>query len=300
MNPLQSGLCPVMLTAFNHDRSIDWNGIDRLTDWYLESGASGLFANCLSSEMYDLSPEESLMLVKRISDRICGRAYLVAAVTFDNSFQNQADTIKKMFDQGVSAVVLIASLIASESESGDVFKTNLDKLLCSTGNIPLGIYECPRPYKRLIGDETLKWLADSGRFLYFKDTCCDSDKIKRRLEILKGASLKLFNADVPTLLHSLRNGAAGTSCIAANYYPELLVRLCRNFNAPESERLHRLLTVLDPAIRRDYPRSAKRFLAKQGLAIGETCRKPVENFPDSEIILEALHTFLKDNPVGLC
>ena len=28
------GSWPVMITPFNEDKSIDWNSLDRLTDWY--------------------------------------------------------------------------------------------------------------------------------------------------------------------------------------------------------------------------------------------------------------------------
>ena len=41
---------PVMLMPFNEDQSIDYNALDCLVDFYLESGASGLFANCLSAK----------------------------------------------------------------------------------------------------------------------------------------------------------------------------------------------------------------------------------------------------------
>jgi dihydrodipicolinate synthase/N-acetylneuraminate lyase len=40
-------------------------------------------------------------------------------------------------------------------------------------DIPLGLYECPAPYRRLLTDEELKICIDSGRFVLIKDVSCD-------------------------------------------------------------------------------------------------------------------------------
>ena len=48
------GVWPPMLTPFREDRSIDWAGVDRLTDWYVAAGVAGLFAVAQSSEMFAL------------------------------------------------------------------------------------------------------------------------------------------------------------------------------------------------------------------------------------------------------
>ena len=58
------GFVPVMLTPFKENRAIDFDGLTRLTEWYLQAGAKGLFANCQSSEMYELSDDEKLLIVK--------------------------------------------------------------------------------------------------------------------------------------------------------------------------------------------------------------------------------------------
>ncbi|MBO9595168.1 MAG: dihydrodipicolinate synthase family protein [Niabella sp.] len=51
------GFIPVTLTPFNEDGSINFDGLTRLTNWYLKNGAKGLFANCQPSEMFALLPE---------------------------------------------------------------------------------------------------------------------------------------------------------------------------------------------------------------------------------------------------
>ena len=55
MKNLPEGLWPVMITAFKPDNTLDLDGVRKITDMYLAAGANGMFANCLSSEMYQLT-----------------------------------------------------------------------------------------------------------------------------------------------------------------------------------------------------------------------------------------------------
>src|SRR5687767_9718689 len=57
---------PVMITPFQQNGKIDLNGLSKLIDFYLAAGVKGLFANCLSSEMYHLDKEERLTLTQHV------------------------------------------------------------------------------------------------------------------------------------------------------------------------------------------------------------------------------------------
>ncbi|HEY7159689.1 MAG TPA: dihydrodipicolinate synthase family protein, partial [Acidobacteriota bacterium] len=50
MSERKKGYIPVMLTPFKDNGAIDYEGLSRLIEFYLDAGVSGLFANCLSSE----------------------------------------------------------------------------------------------------------------------------------------------------------------------------------------------------------------------------------------------------------
>ena len=84
------GVWPVMITAFTRNKQIDWDGMDRLTDWYIDSGIAGLFAVCGSSEMRELTSEERLALATRVVKRVNGRIQVVATGTFGGAVEEQA------------------------------------------------------------------------------------------------------------------------------------------------------------------------------------------------------------------
>jgi 4-hydroxy-tetrahydrodipicolinate synthase len=276
LNKLPHGLWSVMLTPFLENKDVDIAGLKKLTEFYIQSGASGLFANCASSEMYLLTDAERLLIIQTTLKAAQGKVPVVASGTFSNSVNKCADFIQQVYDTGVAAVIVITSQLAGKDENDDVFKKRTEQLLKLTGNIPLGVYECPSPYKRLLSPELMKWLGESGRFFYHKDTSCDPEAIKLKIKAVEHTPFSFFNADTPTALVSLKNGGAGLSPISANFYPELYVELIRRVNNPGSEKeLNRLsarLTVMDSSAGLFYPMSAKMFLQQRGLPITSVCR----------------------------
>lgn len=128
-------------------------------------------------------------------------------------------------------------------------------------DVPLGFYECPYPYKRIISPELLKWCADTGRFYFIKDTSCDIENMKAKLEAIKGTNLKLFNANTSTVLETLELGASGYSGVMANFHPELYVKLCNIYkeDPTTARKIADFLTVASLIERQVYPVNAKYY-----------------------------------------
>jgi len=293
MNLLPEGLWPVMLTPFTATSQVDQPGLERLTDFYLEAGSAGLFANCLSSEMYHLTDEERLLIARTVVRQVKGAVPVVATGTFHRDPATCAAFVRQMQDTGVTAVVLISGILADPEESEAVLEDRIEAVMAQTEGIPLGLYECPMPYKRLLSPELLARLAQTGRFLYLKDTSCDPDALRRKTEAVAGTSLGLYNADTATALESLAAGGRGLSPIGANFYPELYTYLLRRFaeegRSPELTRLHALLTMMDRVVHHGYPYAAKVFLQERGLAIETRTRLPAEALSPVEYLrLKAL------------
>ena len=79
---MNSEIYPVMLTPFKKDGSIDFDGLRLLTEFYIETGSNGLFANCLSSEMFQLSEEERIQITETVVKQAAGRQGVVSTGTF--------------------------------------------------------------------------------------------------------------------------------------------------------------------------------------------------------------------------
>ena len=255
-----NGVYPVMLTPFTENNEVDYEALGKLVDWYIEKGVNGLFADCQSSEMFFLSLEERVKIGEFVKKHADGRVPVVTSGHISDSLEDQAKELTAIAGTGADAVILLTNRLAKENESDEVWLENLKKLLeMIPKDVPLGFYECPYPYKRIISPELLKWCADTGRFYFIKDTSCDIENMKAKLEVIKGTNLKLFNANTSTLLETLELGASGYSGVMANFHPELYVKLCNIYkeNPSKARKIADFLTVASLIERQVYPVNAK-------------------------------------------
>ncbi|WP_031529017.1 dihydrodipicolinate synthase family protein [Dyadobacter crusticola] len=281
---LPQGFIPVMLTPFLESGAVDFEGLKMLTEMYLEAGAAGLFANCLSSEMFELTESERLEVTQTVVDQVAGRVPVVATGTLGGSIEQQADFVKRIYLTGIDAVIVITGLLAEEHDNEAVFHTNVKRLLALTGDIPLGFYECPVPYKRLIDSRLLGELVQSQRIVYHKDTCLDIEEVVKRIAATEGFRFGLYDAYMVNATASLRAGAAGLSCIQGNIYPELVVWMCNHFNdvsrAEEVERLQTFFNDSMDIVHTAYPIIAKYCLQKRGFPISLYTRRKVDELTE--------------------
>jgi 4-hydroxy-tetrahydrodipicolinate synthase len=255
---------------------IDFTSLSKLIDFYIRSGAKGFFANCLSSEMYALTNEERLSLVRHVVKQVNGSFPVVASGSFGQTIEERVEFTKRMYDTGVNAVILITSHFAEKADSDDILIKNFEKFFSLANNIPVGTYECPSPYKRILTPPVFKYLLSTNKLIYHKDTTLDIEKIKEKLQLAKGSRLELYDAHTPNAMYSLQAGAKGISAIAGNFYPEIYAWLCANVNNPAKQNdvkwIQSEITKKDPLISDSYPMSAKYFLQKRGVPMQVLCR----------------------------
>lgn len=275
MFEIPNGVYPTMITPYKN-KEIDFDAVAELVDFYVKNGCSGVFAVCQSSEMQFLSLKERVRLAKAVVDASNGRLKVVASGHCADSIEAQAEEMDRISETGIDAFVWVSNRLDMHNDGDAIWIENAEKLLEKSLNksIPLGIYECPKPYKRLLTTEIFKWCLTKKRFAFIKDTCCDPELLSERLGLLRGTTLKLFNANGQTCLHSLKQGASGYSGIMANFHPDLYVWLCQNFKAyPEkAEVLSNALSMMAFTENPAYPYTAKYYLNQYAVVMDAYAR----------------------------
>jgi 4-hydroxy-tetrahydrodipicolinate synthase len=257
-----------MITPFTEDGALALEALAPLVEWYLDRGVDGLFAVCQSSEMFELTLAERVRLAEAVVEAVDGRVGVIASGHISDDPDDQVEEVTRIAATGVDAVVLVTNRFANAEESDAVWQARLAHFLDRIpDSIPLGFYECPQPYKRVLSPRMLRWVAETGRFIFLKDTCCDLDLIQAKLAV--AGDVKLYNANAATLLGSLQMGAAGYSSVMGNVHPQLYGWLCRHW-ADEPERAARLQDFLGVSSwmgRCVYPTSAKYYLQLEGVPL---------------------------------
>ena len=271
---------PVMLTPFDEKGAIDYAVLTKLTEYYIEAGAKGLFANCLSSEMFELTNDERVSITRHIVDVAAGAVPVVSTGTFEGSSSFQADFVKRIYDAGANAVIVISSILAREDEPGDILNERVFNLFDQTENIPLGFYECPVPYKRTLSPSQLRSFVQTGRLLYYKDTSLSVDAIREKIKATREFEFfELYDAHMANALPSLKAGCAGLSCIQGNFSPELVTWLAENYNdqtqAEQVKRVQQFFIDKMDVMHQVYPVVAKYFLQQKGLPISLYTRRDI-------------------------
>jgi 4-hydroxy-tetrahydrodipicolinate synthase len=294
MNSALKKFVPVMITPFNLKAKVDYDVLQQLIDFYLQAGVRGLFANCLSSEMYSISEDERLELTAFVVKYTDGRVPVVATGSFGLTIEDKAEFTKKIYDTGITAAIMITGHFARVEGSDDQLLANFSRLFGLTGSIPLGSYECPAPYKRVLTVQVFQQLLTANRLVYHKDTSIVQQLVFEKIAAAANSSLAFYDAHTPNALASLQAGAAGLSAIAGNFYPEIMVWLCDHAqDANEAANVAWLqaeLTAVDPLIHEAYPMSAKYFLQKRGLPVRTISRSyALELTPVQKQALDALY-----------
>lgn len=266
---MHAGAFPTMITPYNKDGSVDLGAARAMTQWYYENGCHGIFATCQSSEIFFLTEAERVALTRTVVDEAArlaaanGRKMTIVASGHTGSTHDvQVHELSAVAAEGPDALILITNRLDTAWEGDDAWIRDCDRLADELPKIPLGVYECPYPKKRLLTEKMLRYCADSGRFAFIKDTCCDAAEIAKRIRVLEGSTVQLYNANAQTLLETLRAGACGYCGVMCNFHPRLYVYLCEHF-AEEPEKADLIQAFLGTAAYTEklaYPVTAKYHL----------------------------------------
>lgn len=283
------GAYPVMITPYNTDGTVDYGAVRALTEWYYREGCAGIFASCQSSEIHMLALTDRVKLAevtKETADELAKDGSrpamsVVASGHISDSFDAQREELTAVAATGVDAVIFISNRFDIPNTSDEAWIADMLRMTDAIPDVPLGIYECPRPYKRLLTPAMIDTLTKTGRYAFIKDTCCNASEIRRRIAHIAsiecdGMKPALFNANGQTMLETLRDGGAGYCGVMANFHPALWAWLCDNWDK-DPEKAELVASALSQAAfieYRTYPAIAKYHLNSIGVkmtTISRTC-----------------------------
>ncbi len=264
------GVFPTMITPYTEKNEVDYEGVKKLVKWYWEKGCDGIFAVCQSSEIFFLALEERVRIAQTVietakalaqSDQSRKPMKIVVSGHVSDSFADQVKELNAMAKTGADGLILISNRMDVANTTEEKWIEDMQKLIAAiASDIPLGLYECPKPYKRLLTEKMIKACVETGRFAFIKDTCCDAAMVKLRLEWLKDTDIGLYNANAQTLLETLRYGADGYCGVMANFHPELYSWLFYHTDDVRADEVQSLLGICAFTESLAYPATAKWYL----------------------------------------
>lgn len=292
--PIYHGAWPPLITPYNNDRTIDYPAYEQLVCWHVSCGVGGLFANCLSGDMYDLTADQAERLVGLAVEHAGQKMPVIATGSIGADPASHIEFCKRLEDLGVDAIMLLQPQFCPEEADLERYYLRI----AEKTNTDLGLYEAPLPRHRLLSPELVAKLARTNRFVAYKETSGDIDTIKAKLDVCRGTRLNILQANLPILPEVQKLGGSGIMGIVVNFIPDLMVKLLNDIDVGRDiEGLWRRVCIGEALGRLGGPVAVRYMLKLRGLPVGFATRN--ENLSINRelgILIESAFAAVLDDP----
>ena len=275
------GVYLITVTPFTDAGALDLPSTDRMVDFCLEAGVTGLTVLGIMGEATKLTAEESRTYVKQVLARVAGRVPVVVGASAAG-FAPMKELTQSVMDLGASGV-MVAPPPAVKTD--DQIVSYFDMVSETLGSdVPWVLQDHPvSTGVQMSASVVLRIIKNSPTCVMLKHEDCPglakmsayraaSDKgDAKRISILTGNGGGLF------LPEELSRGADGAMTGFA--YPEMMVDVVKAHAAGDVERAHDLFDAYLPLSR--YEQQAgiglavrKHLLAQRGVIASAAIRKP--------------------------
>jgi 4-hydroxy-tetrahydrodipicolinate synthase len=135
-----TGVFVIAVTPFTENGALDLDSTDRMVDFYLEKGATGLTVLGMMGEAPKLTAAESELVVRRVLARTAGRVPVVVGVSAPG-FAPMKELTDQVMDAGASGVMVAPpSHLRTDEQIFSYFETAADRL----GTVPFVLQDFPQ------------------------------------------------------------------------------------------------------------------------------------------------------------
>jgi 4-hydroxy-tetrahydrodipicolinate synthase len=272
-----AGVYVIAVTPFLPDGAIDENSVDRMVDFYLDAGATGLTVLGIMGEAPKLTVRESQGIVRQILKRVAGRVPVVVGVSAPGFAQIHDLTAMVMDDGAAGVMIAPPGTLRTDDQIAGYYRQAAD----FTGDAPIVVQDFPLTTGVQMSVPVIARLVrDVPTFVCLKhEDWPGLDKITalrapgtldRRISILCG------NGGV-FLPEEVARGADGAMTGFA--YPEMMVDVVRLSQAGEGDRARDLFDAYLPLARYEQQpglglAARKYILARRGIIAHDAQRRP--------------------------
>lgn len=245
------GVYIISATPFTENGEVDFDSADRLVDFYIEKGVSGITILGIMGEAQKMAPEESVAFLERIMKRAGSSVPVVVGVS-DAGLDNLVQLSKISMDKG-AAGVMVAPLpgLATEEKIYNYFSQVFNAL---GDDIPVCYQDYPQATRTEISVSLFnRMVADFEQLVMLKhEECPGLTKVSRVRQAsdegLRRVSILVGNGGL-YLPQELARGADGAMTGFA--FPEMLVAVVALHQAGEQDRAEDLFDAYLPLVRHE-------------------------------------------------
>lgn len=288
LNEQTKGVYIIAATPFFDDDRIDYDSLDRLTDFYLEKGVSGITILGMMGEAQKLTPEESQTVMTRVIDRVNGRVPVVVGVS-NPDLEKLVALSNSAMQSGATGVMIAPNPSHDSDEAIFNYYVEVDKALGS--KIPMIYQDFPLVTKAPVSvDCLMRIVREIPQVVMLKHEDwpglekLSALRARSEEEGLRRISILCGNGGL-YLPQELARGADGAMTGFA--YPEMLVGVCEKFAVGDQDGAEDLFDLYLPVIKHEQQPGyglavRKETLHRRGAITSAKVRAPGSSMSDAD------------------
>ena len=287
---LIKGSITALVTPMNEKGDLDYDSLEKLINFQINSGISGLVAVGTTGESATIDFNDHIKLIEFFVKINKGRVHIIAG-TGANSTEEALHLTKEAKSAGADAALLVSPYYNKPPQEGIYYH---HMKIADEVDIPQILYNVPSRTASFIEPETVLRLSSHKNIIGIKDATGDmknhSEVLKLCKEEIENNNFLLYSGDDFSSLEFLKNGGHGTISVTSNIVPDIVSEICKVIDANYSKA-----KVLDDSLKvlnknlfcESNPIPVKWALYKMGLIkkgirlplveLNDSFKKPLEN-----------------------
>lgn len=267
------GIITPLITPMTEDERINEKELRVQVNRQISCGINGLFALGTNGEVYALTTEEKLEVIRIVVDETKGRVPVYAG-TGCISTKETITLSQKAKTLGVDALSIVSPYFVAVSQD-DIYRHY--SAIVKAVDLPIVLYNMPARTGNNIEYTTVRKLAAYQNIVGIKDSSGNFDNTLRYIEDTDRRLSVLAGSD-SLILWTLLAGGSGAIAGTANVYPEIALQIYKLWQAGKIEEANIQQTRLRPlrdVMKQGNPNSViKRAMNLLGYPVGPA-REPV-------------------------
>jgi 4-hydroxy-tetrahydrodipicolinate synthase len=282
------GVIVPLVTPFNEDLSVDYEGLARLVDYFIEEvGCDGLVPCGTTGESTTLSHAEHVDVVRAVVKQTRKRVPVIASAG-SNSTSEAVFLTKAVAEAGADATLQVGPYYNKPTQEG-LF--NHFAAIAAAADLPLVIYNIPGRTSRNIEPATIARLWEQlPNVVGLKDCSNDLHQMMTIYRSTDPESFKIYCGEDIMTFSLLCHGGAGAIAAVAHIVGREVKAMCEAVWAgrvEEARAIHyQIMDVIDALFIEPNPTPVKQALEWLGLPAGPL-RPPLQRMsPAGQEVLE--------------
>lgn len=266
------GVSPVLAPPFTEDGELDYDSLNTLIEYIIDTGADALTLFGIGGEYYKLTEGERKHLMEYVVNQVSGRIKCIISVT-DHSYEVAAKFAKLAESKGADMLMLLPPFFLGPSQN--MIIKHIHKV-CEAVKIPIMLQYAPNetgvnlPINLFVGLEN-----DISNFNYIKVECKPPGPMISLIR--KNTKLNVFIGYAGLqLLDGLERGVSGV--VPGCSLTEIYVKIFNNYISGNKDKAYKIYLDLVPTLNFIFQsvemiiKCEKVILARRGIIKTSYCR----------------------------